>query len=74
MEYVHYLIYPIAGLLCVLAIGGLTTKHLVVVTASIISLLLNGYAIVQFVWWPIPLSLASDFLFKRVFGDPGAGN
>jgi ATP/ADP translocase len=74
LEYVHYLIYPIAGLLCLLALGGLNTKHPIVVIASMISLSLNGYAIFAFVWWPIPASLVSDFIFKRLFGDPGVGN
>jgi hypothetical protein len=48
MEHLNYLIYPIAGLLCFLALGGLNTKHAVVIIASIISLALNGYAIIQF--------------------------
>ena len=72
MEYINYLIYPIAGLLCLLALGGLNTKHPVVIITSVISLVLNGYAIVQLVWWPIPVSIGSDFLFKKLFGDPGA--
>jgi len=74
MEYVHYLIYPIAGVLALLAIGGINTKHSVVVSSSIISLALNGYAIVGFVWWPIAVSLLIDFSLKKLFGDPGQPN
>jgi hypothetical protein len=72
MEFIHYLIYPIAGFLCLLALGGLNHSNTVVKAASAVSLVLNGYAILQFVWWPIPVSLVSDFVFKRLFGDPGA--
>lgn len=72
MEYLDYLIYPIAGILCYLALGGLYTRHPVVIVASAVSLALNGYAIFQLVWWPIPASIASDFVFKFLFGDPGA--
>jgi hypothetical protein len=71
MEYVHYLIYPIAGFLCLMALGGLSHSSKVVKAASLFSLFFNGFAIIQFVWWPIPVSLISDFVFKRVFGDPG---
>lgn len=72
MEYLDYLIYPIAGSLAFLAFGGLNTKHPVVVVASMISLALNGYAIIELVWWPIAVSIASGFLIKAAFGDPGA--
>ena len=72
MEYIHYLIYPVAGILALLALGGLNTKHSVVKSASVVSLLLNAYAIYAFVWWPIAVSIAVDFGFKMVFGDPGA--
>ena len=72
MDYVHYLIYPIAGILALLALGGLNTKHPVVISASVVSLLLNAYAIYAFVWWPIAVSIAVDFGFKAAFGDPGA--
>ena len=72
MEYLNYLIYPIAGLLCFLALGGFNNNHRGVVISSMVSLALNGYAIIEFVWWPIPISIASDFLFKKILGDPGA--
>tara|TARA_R110001592_G_C13173620_1_gene750069 strand:- start:728 stop:955 length:228 start_codon:yes stop_codon:yes gene_type:complete len=72
MEVIHYLIYPIAGLMAFLALGGLNTKNSIVISASIVSLCLNTYAIYAFVWWPIPASIAVDLIFKKVFGDPGA--
>ena len=72
MEFVHYLIYPIAGLFMLLALGGLNTKNPVVVSAYVVSLLLNAYAIYAFIWWPIAAGIAVDFGFKMAFGDPGA--
>jgi hypothetical protein len=72
MEIIHYLIYPIAGLLVLLALGGLNTKHPIVISASVASLFLNAYAIYAFVWWPIVVSIVIDLIFKKVFGDPGA--
>jgi len=72
LDYIHYLIYPIAGVLVLLAIGGLNTKHPVVIGASLCSLILNTYAIIGFLWWPIAISLVIDFGFKKLFGDPGA--
>jgi len=71
LEYIHYLIYPIAGVLALLALGGINTKQPIVVSSSIISIALNVYAIVGFVWWPIAISLIIDFVFKKFFGDPG---
>ncbi len=70
MDYLNYLIYPIAGILAILALGGLNSGQRVVIAASLISLVLNGYAIVELVWWPIFASLASDFVLKKAFGDP----
>lgn len=72
MEYVHYLIYPIAGLLAILALGGLNSKHPIAIAASVCSLALNIYALVAFVWWPIIASIIVDFGFKKLFSDPGA--
>lgn len=72
LEYINYLIYPIAGLLILLAVGGLNTKHPIVVAASVCSAVLNVYAIVAFVWWPIAVSFVVDWGFKKAFGDPGA--
>lgn len=72
METLHYLIYPIAGLMVLLALGGLNTKNPTVVSASIVSLCLNAYAIYTFLWWPIVVSIVVDLIFKKVFGDPGA--
>jgi len=72
MDYIHYLIYPIAGILALLAIGGLNSPSPVVKLASACSLLLNGYAIWAFIWWPIPVSFVVDFGFKLASGDPGA--
>jgi len=74
MEFVNYLIYPIAGVLVILAIGGINTPHPVVKTASVCSLLLNIYAIFAFVWWPIGASILVDLFLKKAFGDPGATN
>lgn len=74
MEFVHYSIYPIAGVLVLLAIGGLNTPHPVVKAASVCSLLLNGYAIYAFVWWPIAVSILVDLVFKKAFGDPGVSS
>lgn len=71
MEYVNYLIYPIAAILAFLAIGGIATKHPIVVASSVVSLALNIYAIFSFQWWPIIASIVVDFGFKRLFGDPG---
>ena len=72
MEYIHYLIYPIAGLFIVLAIGGIATSHPVVVSASLVSLFLSAYAIYTFQWWPIIVSLIIDVGFKKLFDDPGS--
>ena len=72
LEYVHYLIYPMAGLLILLGIGGPNTRHPVVVTASLCSIALNVYAIIAFLWWPIVVSFVVDLGFKKAFGDPGA--
>jgi ATP/ADP translocase len=72
LEYLHYLIYPISIVLIVLAVGGLNTKHPVVVAASVCSMALNIYAIFAFLWWPIAASLVVDWGSKKVFGDPGA--
>lgn len=72
LEYIHYLIYPIAGVLILLAIGGLATKHPVVIGASPCSMALNVYAIFAFVWWPIAVSFLFDWGLKKLFGDPGS--
>lgn len=72
MDYINCLIYPVAGLLALLAIGGISGRHPVVVTASIFSMALNVYAIISFSWWPIAASIAVDLIFKKLFGDPGA--
>ncbi|ETX09459.1 hypothetical protein MUS1_08780 [Marinomonas ushuaiensis DSM 15871] len=66
MDIVHYLIYPIAGLLALFAVGGLNTKRPVVVLSSAASLMLNAYAIYEFIWWPIAVSLIVDFVLKAV--------
>ena len=72
MEFIHYLIYPIAGIFILLGVGGLATRHPVVIIASAISIALNLYAIFAFIWWPIVAGFAVDWIFKLMFGDPGS--
>jgi hypothetical protein len=66
MDIIHYLIYPIAGILGLLALGGLNTKQPVVVLSSAMSLALNAYAIYEFIWWPIAASIIIDLILKRL--------
>jgi hypothetical protein len=71
MEYLNYLIYPIAGFFVIVFWGGSPHPNPVVKLAAHIYVGLNLLAIVIFSWWPIGLALALNFGLAKIFGDPG---
>lgn len=72
MEFIDYILYIVAGLSILLAIGGISTNNKAVVLSSVASLGLNGYAIYEMTWWPILVSFVIGVIIKSVLGDPGA--
>lgn len=65
-------IYVLAGLSILLAIGGLTTNHLGVVLASIVSIIFAVLAVVLEEWWPLVNGFAVNWGLRLLGFDPGS--
>ena len=63
-------IYVLAGLSILLAIGGLTTNHPVVVLASIVSIIFAVLAVALEEWWPLVNGLAVNWGLRLLGFDP----
>jgi hypothetical protein len=69
-------IYVLAALSIVLAIGGLSayvqTKHIGLLLSSIISISFSVLAIVLVHWWPLVVGFAANWGLRLLGLDPGA--
>ena len=69
-------IYVLAGLSIVLALGGLsaysTTKHPGLLFSSIVSIVFAALAIVLVHWWPLVVGFAANWGLKLLGMDPGS--
>lgn len=69
-------IYVLAGLSILLAIGGLatyaTTKHIGLLLSSIVSIGFSVLAIVLVHWWPLLVGFALNWVLRLVGLDPGS--
>jgi len=70
------IIYVLAGISIVLAIGGLSTygktKHVGLLLSSLISIVFSILAIVLVHWWPLVVGFIANWGLKLVGLDPGA--
>lgn len=70
-----YIIYGLAGVSIVLAIGGLVeffkTKHVGLLLSSIVSFAFSGLAIYLIEWWPLVVGFAANWGLRLLGLDPG---
>lgn len=69
-----YVIYTLAGISIVLAIGGISaysaTKHLSLILSSVVSILFSLAAIVLTSFWPLVIGFSLNVAIKLLIGDP----
>jgi len=69
-------IYILAGLSILLAIGGLSayaqTKHVGLLLSSIVSIVFSTLAIVLLHWWPLIVGFSINWTLRLIRLDPGA--
>jgi len=69
-------IYILAGLSILLAIGGLSayaqTKHVGLLLSSIVSIVFSTLAIVLLHWWPLIVGFSINWTLRLIGLDPGA--
>jgi hypothetical protein len=74
-EQVNIVIYIIAGISILLAIGGLSaysdSRHPGFVISSIISIVFSGLAIYLVHWWPLLIGFAGNWGLRLLGLDPG---
>ena len=73
--FMSILIYCLASLSIVLAIGGLVsfgqTRHVGLLLSSLISIFFSGLAIHNVEWWPLIVGLITNWGVRIIVGDPG---
>lgn len=70
----NYVIYALAGISIVLAIGGISaysaTKHVGLILSSVVSILFSSAAIVLTSFWPLVIGFSLNIAIKILIGDP----
>jgi hypothetical protein len=73
---VDIVIYILAGISMLLALGGLSaysdSKHPGLLISSIISIVFSGLAIYLVHWWPLIVGFAANWGLRLLGLDPGA--